>query len=46
MSYAEEHIRWEGLVNNQMRIWNEKEKDSQGNKQHAITQWDKAFITI
>jgi len=46
MSYAEEHVRWEGLANNQMRLWNEKEKDGQSSKPHTITRWDKAFITI
>jgi len=48
MSIADKHIRWEGMVNSQLRLWHKRgghfiRKPTAG---HGISKWDEAHITI
>jgi cytidylate kinase len=45
MSIAEEHIRWDSLVDSQMQQWQERDKEKKRQLQKP-TIWDQAHITI
>ncbi len=43
---ANEHVRWDGLVHNQVRLWEERRENEAGNPTDPQHVWDKAHITI
>lgn len=46
MSMGNDHIRWEGLVQNQVRLWKEREEQEPKTAENEKSAWDKAHITI
>ena len=45
MTVSDEHVRWDALVDSQLRLWHERDKEKERPAKMA-SKWDRAHVTI